>query len=576
MVAVLEPKSKTSSPSPRLMGKLFRRNKSTEVAQQSQPRPQQKQSITPQRRLSGRGLFSSPRSKSTPSKKTRAHSSSPTYIPTIVLDNKHATPLMLHHEDDCEYTTSTKNIPGQRLVPWEHQQQQQQHTQQQKEYRGQRLSKQLLKERDGFCRKVDSYDGQMLVVDGLPTYELGNYLGGGVAGVVYEGHRLRPMEEYPVRLGSGLGAASLVELPPPTQVVMTTNINSNTTNNNNDQYFSSEPALLDDQDLMAHPFEHILTAQNFLCVAPEPEPPKMVNVIHHHDGSNPATTATPNIMLNDRVSSLLTVNDGDDAQQLFSSQSMLQNNWSMRSITNNNTMEYTEDVAVEAIASEDQPILIDAMDAPSRSKHYAQAVVASASYYNNNIDDSMSCCDASFCNTFMEETVAIKILNPVGFRTLGTDVTSTAVVARTGSDFDPRMAMEESNVWWLIHPNSRNLRTLQRYSANRVSASSRRVEVERGSPDKGLRISLIAAYRDPNTRELKELPLTRCIEIWGHFPFGASDEAFKSLMEEIDQINQGKPPPVLGFGESTTISGSDSLFEEHKSMSSLPMTSKRT
>ena len=61
--------------------------------------------------------------------------------------------------------------------------------------------KQRLKERDGFCRRVDAYDGNVIVVDQKPTYEIGNYLGGGVAGVVYQGHRLRPLKEYPVRAG---------------------------------------------------------------------------------------------------------------------------------------------------------------------------------------------------------------------------------------------------------------------------------------------------------------------------------------------------------------------------------------
>jgi len=39
-------------------------------------------------------------------------------------------------------------------------------------------------------RSVDNFDGQNLIVDGEVIYELGNYLGGGVAGVVYEGEYL--------------------------------------------------------------------------------------------------------------------------------------------------------------------------------------------------------------------------------------------------------------------------------------------------------------------------------------------------------------------------------------------------
>ena len=42
---------------------------------------------------------------------------------------------------------------------------------------------------------------QVICVEGKPAYELENYLGGGVAVVVYEGHLLLPMEDYPVRLG---------------------------------------------------------------------------------------------------------------------------------------------------------------------------------------------------------------------------------------------------------------------------------------------------------------------------------------------------------------------------------------
>lgn len=35
-------------------------------------------------------------------------------------------------------------------------------------------------------RKVDSFDGQTITIDGKSAYELGGFLGGGAAGVVYE------------------------------------------------------------------------------------------------------------------------------------------------------------------------------------------------------------------------------------------------------------------------------------------------------------------------------------------------------------------------------------------------------
>lgn len=40
-------------------------------------------------------------------------------------------------------------------------------------------------------RRVDRYDGQVIWIDGDACYELGNYLGGGAAGVVYEAVDLR-------------------------------------------------------------------------------------------------------------------------------------------------------------------------------------------------------------------------------------------------------------------------------------------------------------------------------------------------------------------------------------------------
>lgn len=41
------------------------------------------------------------------------------------------------------------------------------------------------------ARRVDSFDGQVIVVDGEPAYELGNYLGAGAAGVCVLRGRLR-------------------------------------------------------------------------------------------------------------------------------------------------------------------------------------------------------------------------------------------------------------------------------------------------------------------------------------------------------------------------------------------------
>lgn len=357
------------------------------------------------------------------------------------------------------------------------------------------LEKQLVKERDGFCRRVDSYDGNIISVEGKPAYELGNYLGGGVAGVVYEGHRLLPLEEYPVRLGAN------DRLAPPVRTVAITD------------------------------------APSFIACGPsaplvEPEEFRMGN----------------------RDPSLLTeVSMTDEG-------------------TVRNHRPVMDDMALETTESQDQIVMIDAVDAPNRSKHYAKAIS------QNSLEQFPD--DTSITYGIMEETVAVKILNPVGFRTVDPSILLNVVVARKGDPVTPDIEsgvvpMEERHVYWVINPNSRNLRTLQRYTTDKPS----RIEIDRGSAEKGLRISLIAAYLDPAANQLKELPLTRCIEIWGHVPFSVSDAEFNHLMSSIDRIHQGLDPTTMPLEMPGRIPTA-STFSEETSLESLkisaPMQSQRT
>jgi hypothetical protein len=347
--------------------------------------------------------------------------------------------------------------------------------------------KQMIKERDGFCRRVDAYDGSIIRVEGKPAYELGNYLGGGVAGVVYEGHRLLGPEEYPVRLG-------VIDDRTP---------------------FEIEAATA--AAVAAHNAEKEKkrqeSANSCLCV-----PLSANDAVDDNDIQNTLSAAAKQ--------RLADIRDGSRINSKLTAAA------------------HTNDVALEATASTDgNKVIIDNIDAPSRSKHYAKAVTNK----NGNVDEELRS-DASFMNGFMEESVAVKILNPVGYRILAPDVTNTAVVAREGAPVEREVytgvrPMEERHVWWLINPSSRNLRTLQRYTADGSTIPSG-VQVDRGSLERGLRISLIASYKDVDG-VIKELPLTRCIEIWGHVPFEASDAEFKEVMSAIDRVNQGLPPPPI-------------------------------
>ena len=154
----------------------------------------------------------------------------------------------------------------------------------------------------------------------------------------------------------------------------------------------------------------------------------------------------------------------------------------------------------------------------------------------------------------VDETVAVKILNPVGFRLLSPSAVRDAVVVKEGErpdcpaalGYGDEEAMRPEHVWWLINPNSKNLRTLQKQATKSSSGLSglggRQRGVDRGNPDRGLRLSLVAAYVDLASQELRELPLTKCVEVWGHAPFGASESEFEAMMDAIERVNAGKEP----------------------------------
>lgn len=348
--------------------------------------------------------------------------------------------------------------------------------------------KQKLKERDGFCRRVDSYDGNVIVVDTKPTYEIGNYLGGGVAGVVYEGHRLRPLNEYPNRGGV------------------------------DDKKAEDEKMDMDSPKV----------GSGYCCAPVE----------------------------------LMT---GDEDEE-----SIIHKAETATVMEKTSVMHENVDVAIEATVEHDKHgVLVDTQDAPSRSLHFARA----ASLRKDK-------------ERLTEEAVAVKILNPVGYRILQAEGLKGAVVVKKGERMDSEVKngtkpMENRHVWWLVNPNSRNLRTLQRYSGKDEKGA---IQVDRGSESKGLRLSLIAAYKDPQSGELRELTLTRCIEIWGHLPFNVTDLEFEDTMMAIERVNAGQAPlisPKFGDQPPSRVGTDSSSFrfrtdDDEKKLEEVPLEKIRT
>ena len=54
-------------------------------------------------------------------------------------------------------------------------------------------------------RQVDKYDGQTISICGVPAYDLGNYLGGGAAGVVYEGFQASTRKHVAIKILNPIG-----------------------------------------------------------------------------------------------------------------------------------------------------------------------------------------------------------------------------------------------------------------------------------------------------------------------------------------------------------------------------------
>lgn len=89
-----------------------------------------------------------------------------------------------------------------------------------------------------------------------------------------------------------------------------------------------------------------------------------------------------------------------------------------------------------------------------------------------------------------DNTVAIKILNPIGFKNAIFGQINQYSVIIKGKPLSPeqvsgKQPMDTDNVWWLLHPTTKQT---------------------------------FAAFEDPTRMRLRELPLTRCVEVWGFNP----------------------------------------------------------
>lgn len=106
-----------------------------------------------------------------------------------------------------------------------------------------------------------------------------------------------------------------------------------------------------------------------------------------------------------------------------------------------------------------------------------------------------------------ELQVAIKILNPLGYKNTIINQLSHCKVAVKGrsltqDQMSGRTQMNRDNLWWLIHPVTKQV---------------------------------FAAYEDPHRKQLRELPLPKCVEVWGLNPLDIDQRTD----QEIEKLNRG-------------------------------------
>lgn len=444
---------------------------------------------------------------------------------------------------------------------------------------------------DLFTRRVDAYDTKVIVCSDsrLPTYEVGNYLGGGVAGVVYEGKRLRPAHEYPPLRVWGAGSfypnyGGNNKAPPVSMSMTSSSLSSVRRRSVPDMQAEADGVI--GTGLFADVYRSV-AAPGTSGMMPSALSPNGITSPYKRGNSGTGDKGGC-------TSFFFNCGCGDDGGIVDDGK--LQDHAVSKLGESSDPRQRYRAVDVAAIevpaafssAQEETPtnhVLVDSADAPNRSSREARALSrnapqsamgANGGLYSHDSNSLVGDSPRSQENELamapqliedLSETVAIKILNPVGFRLLGPEMLHKSVIVREGKlptvNPDGSYRLTEEHVWWLINPNSRNLRSLMRKTSHlptQESSANQSVDaseesalrrqnsnfsqqlggtIDRGSPERGLRLSLVATYVDPKTSTLKELPLTRCVEIWGHPPFAASDDEFEAMIDTIFKLNAG-------------------------------------
>ena len=383
---------------------------------------------------------------------------------------------------------------------------------------------------DNFTRRVNSYDGQVIVCSDskAPTYEVGNYLGGGVAGVVYEGRRLRPAHEYPPpRVGGGgayfptfISDTVGARAPSPITMTMSSSSISSVQRNIPDSaemgtgvFAEVYRSLIKSRRLPTpttvgspnHSFSH---HQNEYAHSIPENNPSCAKMVFGCNG--PCGTTSENVddsIMPNTPSTPYAVND-DSASPMSRQRYKAVDVASIEIPAGFSSL----DVETPPKSSDVHHVVVDDADAPNRSRREARALSRNHSPAKTTLKRVSSGILADDVNSLniiddMSETVAIKILNPVGFKLLPPESLNKAVIVREGLlpavRPDGSFTLTEDHVWWLINPNSRNLRHLMKKN-HQAQGSLQRHKQDDASDESDLKRQLSSSSHNPNDRGTAE------------------------------------------------------------------------
>ncbi len=150
----------------------------------------------------------------------------------------------------------------------------------------------------------------------------------------------------------------------------------------------------------------------------------------------------------------------------------------------------------------------------------------------------------AFQGQHIKKHVAIKILNPIGFKMVPSRLLQRYVIAKRGEKITDdiksgKARMRSEHVWWLVHPNSRAVVAAYEDFGDKHNNSNNGSNNSSGSS------------RSRNTSNsgggLRELPLPRCVEIWGwEFDININKQEISSTLKSDD-----KQQPEIDGPDST-------------------------